>query len=301
MSLLELYCHVDDFWQEFAPKWNEAQRQLGDGRRRRSPQLHESEIMTILIHFHQSHYRNFKAYYLAHVLPFLKAEFPQLVSYNRFVELMPRVLLPLLFYFLACRGSCTGISFGDSTVLRVCHQKRINRHQVFVGWAATGKSSMGWFHGFKLHLIVNDQGDVLSFFITPGNVDDREPVPDMTQDMFGMLFGDKGYISQQLFQELYERGMKLITPIRKNMKNRLMQMEEKLLLRKRSIIETINDQLKNISQIEHSRHRSVANFFVNLVCGLLAYCHKDKKPAITLTPEEHAVMFDGNEGAMILI
>lgn len=214
MSLLELYCDVDDFWQAFAPKWNEARRQLGDGCRCRSIQLDESEIMTILIHFHQSHYRNFKAYYLGYVCPFLKTEFPHLVSYNRFVELMPRVLLPLLFYLLACRGSGTGVSFVDSTVLRVCHQKRINRHQVFAGWAATGKSSMGWFHGFKLHLIVNDQGELLSFCVPPGNVDDRDPVPDMTQDMFGMLFGDKGYISQELFQELYARGIKLITPIR---------------------------------------------------------------------------------------
>jgi hypothetical protein len=152
----------------------------------------------------------------------------------------------------------------DSTVLEVCHTKRISRHQVFVDLAARSKSSMGWFHGFKLHLIVNDQGELLTFFLTPGNVDDRAPVPEMTRDLFGLRFGDKGYISQKLFAELYERGLKLITPIRKNMKNRLVNLEEKLLLRKRSIIETINDQLKNISQIEHTRHRSVTNFLVNL-------------------------------------
>jgi hypothetical protein len=300
MSLLELFCAVDDFWQGFAPRWEQQQLATGS-RRRRTPHLSESEIMTILIHFHQSQYRHFKAYYLGHVAPRLKEEFPNLVSYTRFVELMPRVLLPLLFYFLTCRGQCTGISFVDSTVLEVCHTKRISRHQVFVDLAARSKSSMGWFYGFKLHLIVNDQGELLTFFLTPGNVDDRAPVPDMTRDLFGLLFGDKGYISQQLFAELYEQGLKLVTPIRKNMKNRLVNLEEKLLLRKRSIIETINDQLKNISQIEHTRHRSITNFLVNLVCGLIAYCHQEKKPSIKLPPEDLALLTDGSEDMMILV
>jgi hypothetical protein len=177
----------------------------------------------------------------------------------------------------------------------------MHRHRVFVDLAARSKSSMGWFYGFKLHLIVNDQGELLTFFLTPGNVDDREPVPEMTRAMFGMVFGDKGYISQKLFAELYERGLKLITPIRKNMKNRLVNLEEKLLLRKRSIIETINDQLKNISQIEHTRHRSSTNFLVNLVCGLIAYCHKEKKPSIKLPPEDLALLTDGSEDMMILV
>jgi len=211
------------------------------------------------------------------------------------------VLLPLLFYFLACRGQCTGISFIDSTVLDVCHTKRMHRHRVFVDLAARSKSSMGWFYGFKLHLIVNDQGELLPFFLTPGNVDDRAPVPEMTRDLFGRLFGDKGYISQKRFAELYAQGLKLVTPIRKNMKNRLMNLEEKLLLRKRSIIETINDQLKNISQIEHTRHRSVTNLLVNLVCGLIAYCHQEKKPSITLPPGELALLNDGSEAMLILV
>jgi transposase len=301
MSLLELFCAVDDFWHIFAPRWHAAQLPQGAPQRRRAPHLSTSEIMTILIHFHQSHYRNFKRYYQHYVLRHLRAEFPNLVSYNRFVELTPRVLVPLLFYFLTCRGTCTGIAFIDSTVLDVCHPKRIRRHRVFATLAARGKSSMGWFYGFKLHLIVNDQGELLTFLLTPGNVDDRAPVPDMTRDLFGLLVGDKGYISQKLFAELYEQGLKLVTPIRKNMKNRLMHLEEKLLLRKRAIIETVNDQLKNISQIEHTRHRSPTNFLVNLVCGLIAYCHQPKKPAITVPPEDMALLNECHEGAMILV
>jgi hypothetical protein len=216
----------------------------------------------------------------------MRSEFPNLVSYNRFVELMPRTLIPLLAYMRGRKGNCTGISFVDSTPLKVCHNRRINRHKVFAGLAERGKTSMGWFFGFKLHLVVNDQGEILAFQLTPGNVDDRKPVPKMTKKLFGKLFGDRGYISQALFQQLYEEGLMLITSLRKNMKNHLMLLEDKLMLRKRSIIETINDQLKNISQIEHTRHRSYANFIVNLLAGLIAYDLQAKKPSLNLSHDQ---------------
>jgi len=145
---------------------------------------------------------------------------------------------------------------------------------------------MGWFYGFKLHLVVNEQGELLAFQITPGNVDDRQPVPKLCRDLFGKVFGDKGYFSQKLFQDLWDDGVQLITMVRRNMKNQLVVLEDKLLSRKRTIIETINDQLKNISQIEHSRHRSINNFFVNLIGGLIAYCHQEKKTALNLTQQQ---------------
>jgi len=282
MSLLELYCHVDDFWKQFSPYWQAHTLERQGNRHVRTPQMSMSEIMTIVIHFHQSHYRNFKAYYKEHVTKYLRSEFPDLVSYNRFIELMPRVQLPLLAYFIHCRGRCTGISFVDSTPIKVCHNLRIGRHKVFSGLAGRGKSSTGWFYGFKLHLIVNDQGEILTFNLTPGNVDDRKPVPAMAKGLFGKLFGDKGYISKRLFDELFAEGLQLVTSVRKNMQNRLMPLADKLMLRKRSIIETINDQLKNISQIEHSRHRSFNNFVVNILSGLIAYCHQAKKPSLNL-------------------
>jgi hypothetical protein len=282
MSLLELFCHVDDFWKQFGPYWQAHSLEHRSNKHVRTPQLSMSEIMTIVIYFHQSHYRNFKAYYTRHVSDQLNSEFPDLVSYNRFVELMPRVQLPLLAYFIHCRGKCRGISFVDSTPIRVCHNLRIPRHKVFSGLAGRGKSSTGWFYGFKLHLIVNDEGQILSFNLTPGNVDDRKPVPVMTKGLFGKIFADKGYISQRLFDELFAQGLQLVTSVRKNMQNRLMPIADKLMLRKRSIIETINDQLKNISQIEHSRHRSFDNFLVNLLSGLIAYCHQPKKPSLYL-------------------
>ena len=236
--------------------------------------------MTIVIHFHQSGYRDFKDYYTKQVQVQLRSEFPQLVSYSRFVTLMQRVVLLLWAYAQARCGTCTGISFVDSTALRVCTNRRINRHKVFAGLAARGQCSLGWFYGFKLHLVINQHGEVLAFTLTPGNVDDPKPVPKLARALFGKLFGDKGYLSQPLFKTLLEQGLQLITGIKANMKNRLMLMSDKLLLRKRYIIETINDQLKNQSQIEHSRHRSPVNFVVNVLAGLIAYQWQPKKPAI---------------------
>jgi transposase len=211
--------------------------------------------MTILIAFHQSWYRNFKAYYQEKVEQHWSAEFPGLVSYNRFIEWIPSTLIPLCAYRRSCFGRCSGISFMDSTSLKVCHNRRIHQHQVFQDLAARGRTSVDWFFGFKLHLVVNDQGELLNVMLTPGNTDDRTPVPKLLQQLFGKVFADKGYVSQKLAKQLLETaGIQLITRLKRNMKQRLMLLSDRLMLRKRSIIETILDQLKNISQIEHSRH-----------------------------------------------
>jgi len=287
MSLLELFCDVDDFWLGFESQWKASQLQVGK-RRERAGQLCPSEVMTILIHFHQSHYRTFKAYYTEHVQVHLSSEFPRLVSYTRFVALIPCMMIPMLAYLQSRYGACTGISFIDATSLEVCDPKRISGHHVFATDARRGKTSMGWFFGFKLHLAVNDRGDLLACCLTPGNVDDRAPVPPMVKRLRGKLFGDRGYISAPLSKLLFEQGLQLITRLRKNMKNQLMHLSDKLLLRKRAIVETIIDQLKNISQIEHTRHRSPTNFVVHLIAGLIAYSHQDKKPGLHL--DEHALL-----------
>ena len=237
--------------------------------------------MTLLIWFHQSHYRNFKAFYQHHVCIHLRGAFPGLVSYGRFVELMPSTLIPLCAYLRQCQGACTGISFIDSTPLAVCHPQRRHHHRLFAGQAQWGQSSTGWFFGFKLHVVFNDQGHLLNVALTPGNVDDRNPVPGLVRDLFGKLVADRGYLSKALGQQLSALfDLQLITKLRSNMKNQLLPMADKILLRKRVLIETIIDQLKNISQIEHTRHRSPINFMVNLLGGLIAYCHQPKKPAL---------------------
>ncbi|MBE0698743.1 MAG: IS982 family transposase, partial [Anaerolineaceae bacterium] len=177
-SLVELFCHVDDFCQGFLPSMEKKILSSGLRTRKRDRSLTMSEVMTLLILFHQSHYRNFKAFYLEHVLEHLRSEFPGLVSYTRFVDFIPSALIPLCAYFkMACLGDCTGISFIDSTSLDVCVNQRIASHKVFSGFAARGKTSTGWFFGFKLHLVINDRGELLNITVTPANVDDRKPVP----------------------------------------------------------------------------------------------------------------------------
>jgi hypothetical protein len=286
ISLIALFCDIDDFCKIFLPAWHRRQLASGERKRQRASGLSASELMTILVHFHQSQYRCFKAYYLLEVCRHLRGEFPGLPGYTRVVTLTQSVLLPLCAYLQQRKGAATGIAFIDATSLVVCHNRRIHSHKVFKKLARRGKTSVGWFYGFKLHLVVNDRGELLAFQVTPGNVDDREPVPRLTKGLTGKIFGDKGYISKALFEALLADDLQLITKLRKNMANRLMPLFDKLMLRKRALIETINDQLKNISQIEHSRHRSVANFMVNLVAGLVAYTHQPKKPSLNLMPSQ---------------
>ena len=287
-QFIELFCGVDDFCLEFEPEFNKQQLEDGTRKRIRKSKLSLSEVMTIIIWFHRSGYRTFKDYYTKEVCTHMFWAFPDLVSYNRFVELMSGALFPLCSYLCTRKGNCSGISFIDSMPIVVCHNRRIRSNKVFSHVAQRGKNSMGWFYGFKIHLIVNDQGELLGFHLTPGNVDDRKPVPKMVKGVFGKLFGDKGYISQELFNLLFTQDIQLVTKIKRNMKNKLMSSFDKLMLRKRAIIETINDQLKNISQIEHSRHRSVANFLVNVISALIAYSHKEKKPSLNIRANDLA-------------
>jgi hypothetical protein len=196
LPLIAMFCDIDDFYKRFEPIYRQHLLAQGPGTRLRQPALALSESMTILVYFHRSHYRTFKHYYMNCVVPQLRPYFPTLVSSTRFVELMPRALVPLCCYLHTRKGCCTGIAFIDATPLGVCHTRRIASHKVFAGWASRGKTSVGWFYGFKLHLIVNDEGELLAFCLTPGHVDDRKPVPTLTTRLFGQLFGDRGYISQ---------------------------------------------------------------------------------------------------------
>ena len=282
-KVTEIFFEIDEFCKVFEPAFTQRLLEDGKKRRKRAFKMSMSEILTITIIFQLSGHRTFKHFYLYYVQKHMTAEFPVTVSYNRFTELMQANMLPLVIFMKTCRlGKCTGISFVDSTSIRVCKNKRISSNKVFNGIATIGKSTMGWFYGFKLHLIVNDSGEILDFVITQGNVDDREPLKEgsILSRVFGSLYADKGYISKDLAKMLFDDGLHLVTGIRNNMKNVLMTMRDKILLRKRSVIETINDQLKNICHAEHSRHRSFGNFITNLVASLIAYSFQEKKPAI---------------------
>ena len=282
-KITQIFCSIDDFCLVFEPALQKRQLSTGKKTRRRKFKMSTSEIVTITVLFHLSGIRTFKHFYINYVQKQLQDEFPNTVSYNRFVELMQSNLLPLTLYMkTCCLGQCTGISFIDSTPIRACNKKRITQNKVFKNIATIGKSTMGWFYGFKLHIIINDKGELLDFIITQANVDDRAPLKqdNFLKKIFGSLYADKGYISKQLSALLFDQGLHLITGIRNNMKNVIMTMRDKILLRKRSVIETINDQLKNIAQAEHSRHRSFGNFITNLVASLIAYSFQEKKPRI---------------------
>jgi hypothetical protein len=288
VDIVALFYDLDKFALEFEPLWKRHLLENGKVHRNRPGQMCLSEVMTILVLFHDSNYRTFKHFYLEHVCQHLCGEFPHLLSYSRFVEQIPCALAALTGFLQTRFGACSGISFIDSTPLRVCHNMRIHSHKVMAELAGRGKTSTGWFYGFKLHLVINDRGELLNACFTPGNVDDRAPAPTLSARLFGKLVGDKGYISQPLFEKLLSKGVQLITRLKSNMKNRLMLLWDKLLLRKRAVIETVIDQLKNISQIEHSRHRSVVNYFADIVAGLIAYTYRDKLPTLGMRVRDMA-------------
>ena len=288
-DLTALFCSVDDFWSQFEAGWTARLIGLSKPKRGPKPEFSISEMMTIVILFHQSNYRTFKHFY-QFIMTHFHSSFPKMVSYNRFVATMKNLFIPIFAYMLHRAGKMTGIAFIDATSVSVCHNKRIRRNKVFKGFAKRGKTTTGWFYGFKLHLIINEHGEILSFLITPGNVADVAVVDQLSQKMLGKIFGDKGYISKEVGDQLLKRGLQLFTTIRSNMKQKLMSFKDKALLRRRALIETVNDQLKNISQIEHTRHRSVSNFLVNLLAGLVAYSHQPKKPSLNLNDHNNCPM-----------
>jgi hypothetical protein len=281
-DITELFTYIDDFCKQYDNFIkNNFLSNKGSRKPTRETSLSISEIMTIILLFHQSPSKHFKYFYHSYLNLYQK-EFPKMISYQRFIELEPRTLdyFYALIQIICAFSKRTGIAYIDSTCIPVCHNKRTSRHKVFKDLAKLGKSTMGWFFGFKLHLIINEKGALLACSLTPGNVDDRKPVRDMTKSLSGLLFGDKGYIDTSLFKDLYDKGLKLVTGIKKNMKNKLMNMKEKILLRKRSIIETVNGSLKTDFNLVHTRHRSALNGFVHILSTLVAYSFKTKKPTI---------------------
>ena len=285
-NLVEIFCLFDEFCKIFEPELKKHLVDVpGKKRRNRKNRMSDAEIMTILVLFHTSRHRDLKAFYLGYICLHMRQDFPVRLSYNRFVERQAKVALHLLLFLQTCAlGKCTGISIIDSTPLVSCHIKRMHSHKTMKGWAEKGKCTMGWFYGFKLHLVINEKGEIIQWMLTPGNTDDREPLKngDFTRKLFGKIFADRGYISQDLFEMLFVDDIHLVTKIKKNMKNSLMNLYDKILLRKRALVETVNDELKNVCHIEHTRHRSVDNFAVNILAALIAYNLLPKKPEMNI-------------------
>lgn len=284
-KITEIYYEVDEFFKAYSNvlQSHSIESDSTKKKRNRKSTLNASEVMTILILFHDSGFRCLKHYYIDYVKVHMQKEFPKTVSYNRFVELQKKVIIPLGIFLKTNRlGKCTGVSFIDSTPLRVSHIRREKQHKTFKNIATKGQCSIGWFMGFKLHLIINDKGEILDFLLTPANVDDRKPLKELNfhKRIFGKFFGDKGYISKDLFEQMFVDGVHLVTKIKKNMKNSMMLLADKIHLKKRALIETVNDELKNMCQVEHTRHRSFNNFIANMLAALITYSYFPKKPSI---------------------
>ncbi|MDE0012525.1 MAG: IS982 family transposase [Candidatus Poribacteria bacterium] len=284
MDILTLFCEIDDFFLAYE-RWQATHwvpKDTPPETRGHPRQPHPSEVMTILIAFHQSGYRTFKHFYQRHVWGQWRTAFANLVSYTRFVHLKQDVLTLLTHYLAARLGECSGISFVDSTRLRVCDNKRISSHKVFAGKAERGKTSLGWFYGFKLHLVINDTGDLLDVVLTPGNTDDRKPLCGMEPDgqFHDTLYGDRGYISEDLPEKIRKQEVNLVYKVRKNMDPLDLSVSEEVLLKKRMLIESVFGVLKTQMRLEHSRHRSYENFQVKVASALIAYQLSENKPSL---------------------
>ena len=231
-DITELFCFVDDFCKSTDSCIEREMIATNQKTRNatRSPDLTISEIMTIMILFQRSKFRNFKSFYAFCKGKYIR-EFPKMPSYERFNALMPRTLYLLVILLCSMMRRDSKIAFMDSTQLNVCHPKRIKSNKVFKGLAKIGRSTKGWFFGFKLHIIIDHMGNLMNVKITKGNTDDRTPVLSMTEGMRGFLFADKGYISKELFLKLIARVLKLVTAIKGNMKNMIMSLQEKILLK----------------------------------------------------------------------
>lgn len=280
-KLLELFMAIDDFCKALED-WKQDHPQLCHSVTRH-PEMSDSEMMTILVFFQCSGYKCFQYYYQHLVAIDLKRDFPKQVSYARFVALIPR-LLPGLYLFLQWNtllSRRTGCYFIDSKKLTVCHNRRIHNHKVFVEYAQRGKSSTGWFYGFKVHLVINQVGQLMSVLFTPGNVADNnhKVLRELLSKLKGQCFGDKGYLTK-LFEEFYNQGLYIVTKVRTKMKNQLMPLAHKIKLRKRAIIESVNDILTSVFDLEHTRHRSPINAMAHMMSALIAYCFYEDKPAI---------------------
>jgi Transposase DDE domain len=275
-QLTRIFCDIDDFCKEFDGYMQNKLLPAPDANaspNRRGPKccLSDSEIMTILIFFQSSGFRNFKRFYTCFLCIYWGDAFPNLPSYNRFIEIMSRVIFPLTLFSQLRSGKRTGFYYVDSTCLPVCHLKRSRRHKTFSEIAKYGRTSVSWFFGLKLHIVINDRGELIAFKITRGNENDAKACESMLERLQGMAFGDKGYISKQLFSRLLEKGLKLITRTRKNMKPVNYSSLEKQLLNQRGIVETVINHFKHHYHIWHTRHRSVINAITHLVAGIAAY------------------------------
>lgn len=284
--LIEIFIKADDLCKEIESEVFSKvleDKTIYGGYQKPCCKMSESEIMTLLIYYHYSGYKCFEYFYCQFVANELSSYFPKLLSYNRFTEVLFCVSLPLfIFAKVLCSLSLqTGISFIDSKKIVVCHNRRIHQHKVFKGRAARGKSSTGWFYGFKVHLVINEKGEILDFDLTPGNVADNNHslLKRILGKVKGLCFGDKDY-STALWKDFFQQGLKIITKSKSKAKAKLMLLNERYMLLKRPLIDSVNDIFTSVFDLEHSRHRNPDNALTHMISAICAYCFYPEKPSV---------------------
>lgn len=280
-KLIEIFVSVDDFCQVLDQYLDEHDLEgpVFEG------VMIPSEILTIVIFYHYSGYKCFQYYFENMVQQELRDFFPRQVSYKRFLTLIGRCQIHL-FLFLkwqCAQSQLTGTYFVDSKKLPVCHNRRIHNHKVFKGMAQRGKTSTGWFFGFKIHLAINNLGEVMNFEFSTANITDNNSdlLRNLLKDLKGNCYGDKGYLTK-IFAEFFEQGLKIISKVRQNMKNKLMPLHERFWLAKRAVIESVFDILMTVFDIDHTRHRSPHNAFAHMLGALIAYGFMEEKPSVII-------------------
>lgn len=288
-QLISIFCTVDSFCKFFLPKWEKIMLNDGKKHRKRTDCLEISEIVTILIWFNGSGFDCFKHFYQSCERD-LKSYFPRIPSYQRFVNVQQKAFVVIFFFlkYLAKNAEKTGVYYIDSTFLQVCKNQRIYKHKVFTGIAQRGKSSTGWFFGFKLHIICNNFGEIVSLKITKGNKSDVSQVFDLAKHLQGFLFGDKGYLSKEIEEKLLKNGLNLVTKCRKNMKEKPISKTTKKLLYKRGIIETVFGKMKDFGHLVWTKYRSCTGYFLNVFSCIAFYQLNPRKPRVNLNRLEMA-------------
>lgn len=278
--LTEIFVETDDLYKAYL-KWCRQHGFTGMLTATRHPKLSPSEVVTIIVAYHLSGYKCFEYYYRHCILKTFLHDFPLAPSYRRFVSYTLRALPLLLVVAVSkCRQSVrSGYYFIDSKKLEVCHLRREKDHKVFEGVARKGKGSTGWFFGLKLHLVINHLGQIVSFLLTPANVADNnhEVLRHLLQGLSGKCGGDKGYLTT-LFEQFYEQGLHLLVRPKKNMKPLPALRSDVVFLKQRPLIESVNDILATVCDVEHSRHRNPFHGLANIYAALIAYQYLPSKP-----------------------
>lgn len=283
-KMIELYIEIDDLYQEYLSyQCTQSSSLFTQVSSTRKPRMIGLEVATILVCYHLSGYKNFEYYYKQVIQGSYKSYFPNSLSYSRFVCLISRALPLLVLWSLhSCAKSLrTGYYFIDSKKLQVCHLKREKQHTTFKEFARKGKTSTGWFYGLKIHLVINHLGEIVSFIFTPGNVADNNQklLQLLLKDLNGYVVGDKGYYTK-LFQTFYEQGLHLVLRPKKKMK--ALPIDPKLvsLNKQRAVIESVNDILMTVCDIEHTRHRNPINALCHMIGAIIAYQSLKNKPNV---------------------